>query len=85
MAEFMLADHPESASNITSRKNNQCNMKYKILQNCLKDNLISIIYRHIFQPLALPSIQAIEHGGAVFQDDNAHPHRVRVVDDFLQH
>ena len=37
----------------------------------------------IIRPLVLPGIQQIG-GGAVLQDDNARPHRARVVTDFLR-
>ena len=39
--------------------------------------------KEIIRPLVLPGIQQIG-GGAVLQDDNARPHRARVVTDFLR-
>ena len=47
-------------------------------------NLTGIRYlNEIIRPLVLPGLQQIG-GGAVLQDDNARPHRARVVTDFLR-
>ena len=47
-------------------------------------NLTGIRYlNEIIRPLVLPGLQQID-GGAVLQDDNARPHRARVVTDFLR-
>ena len=47
-------------------------------------NLTGIHYlNEIIRPLVLPGLQQIG-GGAVLQDDNARPHRARVVTDFLR-
>lgn len=47
-------------------------------------NLNGIRYlNEIIRPLVLPGLQQIG-GGAVLQDDNARPHRARVVTDFLR-
>ena len=47
-------------------------------------NLNGLRYRdEILQPLAVPTLQQIGPM-AVYQDDNARPHRARVVNDFLQ-
>ena len=38
----------------------------------------------ILQPVVVPYIQTMEPG-ALLQDDNARPHRARIVDAYLQH
>ena len=50
----------------------------------VQGNLTGLGYRdNILQPLVLPAMQALGPG-AILQDDNARPHRARVVNDFLQ-
>lgn len=50
----------------------------------IQGTLTGIRYRdEILRPIAIPALQAMGQG-AILQDDNARPHRARVVDDFLQ-
>ena len=50
----------------------------------VQGNLTGLGYRdNMLQPLVLPAMQALGPG-AILQDDNARPHRARVVNDFLQ-
>ena len=50
----------------------------------VQGNLNGLRYRNgILRPLAVPTLQQIGPM-AVYQDDNARPHRARVVNDFLQ-
>ena len=50
----------------------------------IKGNLTGLRYRdEILRPLVLPALNTIG-AGAHLQDDNARPHRARVVRDFLQ-
>ena len=50
----------------------------------VQGNLNGLRYRdEILRPLAVPTLQQIGPM-AVYQDDNARPHRARVVNDFLQ-
>lgn len=51
----------------------------------VQGNLTGIGYRdNILRPLVIPTLQAMGPG-SILQDDNAPPHRARVVRDFLQH
>ncbi|KAK7103589.1 hypothetical protein V1264_018458 [Littorina saxatilis] len=50
----------------------------------VQGNLTGLRYRdEILRPLAVPTLQQMGPQ-AVYQDDNARPHRARVVNDFLQ-
>ncbi len=50
----------------------------------VQGNLTGLRYRdEILRPLAVPTLQQMGPR-AVYQDDNARPHRARVVNDFLQ-
>lgn len=50
----------------------------------VQGNLTGLRYRdEILRPLAVPTLQQMGPA-AVYQDDNARPHRARVVNDFLQ-
>ena len=50
----------------------------------VQGNLTGLRYRdEILRPLAVPTLQQMGPT-AVYQDDNARPHRARVVNDFLQ-
>ncbi|KAK7115972.1 hypothetical protein V1264_001738 [Littorina saxatilis] len=50
----------------------------------VQGNLTGLRYRdEILRPLAVPALQQMGPQ-AVYQDDNARPHRARVVNDFLQ-
>ena len=50
----------------------------------VQGNLTGVDYRDsILGPIVVPALQAMGPG-AIFQDDNARPHRARVVTDFLQ-
>lgn len=50
----------------------------------IQDNLTAARYREeILRPLEVPFLQQIGPQ-AVLQDDNAMPHRARIVGDFLQ-
>lgn len=50
----------------------------------VQGNLTGVRYmEEIVRPLVLPALQQMRPG-AVFQDDNARPHRARVVQDYLQ-
>ena len=50
----------------------------------VQGNLTGIAYRDdILEPIAVPALQAMGPG-AILQDDNARPHRARVVQNFLQ-
>lgn len=50
----------------------------------IQGNMTGLRYRdEILQPIAVPALRAIGQG-AILQDDNARPHRARVVQDFLR-
>ena len=50
----------------------------------VQGNLTALRYRdEILRPLAVPTLQHIGPA-AIYQDDNARPHRARLVNDFLQ-
>jgi len=50
----------------------------------VQGNLTGNSYRdNILEPIVIPTLQAMG-AGAIFQDDNARPHRARVVNEFLQ-
>ena len=56
---------------------------YRTPLHQVQGNLTGLGYRdNILQPLVLPAMQALGPG-AMLQDDNARPHRARVVNDFL--
>lgn len=51
----------------------------------VQGNLTGVNYRDdILQPIVLPILRTIGHN-AILQDDNARPHRARVVNEFMQH
>ena len=50
----------------------------------VEGSLTGIAYMDdILRPIAIPALQAVGPG-AILQDDNARPHRARVVNNFLQ-
>ena len=59
-------------------------MGYRTPLYRVEGNLNAVGYRdNILHPLVLPALQALGPN-ALFQDDNARPHRARVVNDYLQ-
>lgn len=59
-------------------------MSYRTPLYQVQGNLNGVGYRDdILRPLVLPALEAMGTG-AILQDDNARPHRARVVNNFLQ-
>ena len=63
------------------------NLSYTVKRTPLhrnQGNLTGLRYTdEILRPIAIPALRAIGQG-SIFQDDNARPHRARVVNDFLE-
>ena len=57
---------------------------HKTSLHCVQGSMTGVSYRDsILQPVVLPTLQAMGPQ-AILQDDNARPHRARVVNDFLR-